>query len=99
MGRYFLQKLFSAYVGNGLFCPSEDFPYLLQAGICAGKQAEVDKAVFSLNGNSGFHGIEIGRINIDEISGYNLRSIQKGKIALKMGCRPRLDRLAVAVLL
>jgi hypothetical protein len=60
VGRDFLQELLSAEVGNRLFCPSEDFAYFLQVAICVDEQSEVDKAVFSLNGHSGFHQIMLG---------------------------------------
>jgi hypothetical protein len=55
VGRDSPQKLLSAEVWNSLFCASENFPYLLKVAICAGEQSEVDKAVFSLHGNSCFH--------------------------------------------
>ena len=97
MSRHLPEKLFSGQLGNRFLCPSKDFAYLLQAVVRAGEQSQVDKAVFSLNGNSGFHQIRIGMIEMTRFS--DASSVQSGKKDLKKECHPRLDQLAEAVLL
>lgn len=64
MSRHLLEKLFSGQLGNGLFCPGKDLSCLLQAVIFSGEKSQIDKAVFSLNGDSCLHQIRIGMIRM-----------------------------------